>query len=206
MDGTILDSMPMWVNIEKDYLISMGLTPSPDTINALRSLNQAEAARFFRTEYGITQSYEEMAAGKSRIIEDFYFNHSQLKESVLPVLDAFQTLGIKMCVATATDRYLTERALRRCGVFGYFGRIFTCAEEGTNKSAPEIFLRAAAFLGTDVGDTLVVEDALYAVRTAKSAGFPVAAIYDSAADKQQDAIKELCDFYLTSMADMLKLL
>jgi beta-phosphoglucomutase-like phosphatase (HAD superfamily) len=44
----------------------------------------------------------------------------------------------------------------------------------------------------------VFEDALYAIRSAKSAGFLVAGIYDESAFDDADEIKSLVDFYLNS--------
>ena len=205
-DGTLLDSMWMWGRVESDYLISLGVTPRSDLRDVLRSLGGHEIATYFQTEYGVRESAEEINAGIYKMMGEFYNNKVTLKPGVIAVLDELRARGVKMCAATATDRRIIEPGFRRCGLLEYLSRVFTCREENTNKSSPDIFIRAAGFLGTDVSETLVVEDALYAIRTAKSAGFPVAAIYDSTADNQQDKIKELCDIYLTSMADMLKLL
>ena len=203
MDGTLLDTMQMWFNIEYDYLRSLGITPRPNLSDVLRTLSNLEEAVYFQTEYGVRKTVEEIDFEKNRMIEEYYFHRAGLKDGVLPVLEALDARGVRMCVATATDRYLVEPALRRCGVDKYFRRIYTCSEEGTRKSMPDIFLRAAAFLGTDVSETLVVEDALYAIRSAKSAGFPVAAAFDLSWVDEQDAIKELCDIYLDSFSDML---
>jgi len=203
MDGTIMDSMSMWINIEMDYLLSLGLRPRDDFMNVVYASNQVEIARYYQDVYGIRKTYEEISAGKDRLIEEFYFNRAKLKDGAIAVLEAFKSTGIRMCLATATDRYLVEPALHRCGVFGYFDRIFTCNEEETNKSMPDIFLRAASFLGTEVEETLVVEDALYAVRSAKRAGFPVAAVYDATADRHQESIKQLCDYYLPTIDKLL---
>ena len=201
-DGTLIDSMPMWSNVEVEYLKSLGVTPRPDIRDVLLSLGGHEVARYFQTEYGVRKSAEEMSAGVYKMMEKFYAYDVQLKSGVIPLLDRLSGAGVKMCVATATDTYLIEPALRQCGILGYFGKVFTCGAEKTSKSSPDIFIRAAAFLGTDVSDTLVVEDALYAMRSAKSAGFPVAAVYDLSADNQQDKIKALCDFYYVTLDEM----
>ena len=136
------------------------------------------------------------------MLMDFYHNIAAPKAGAIRVMEAMRARGIKMCVATATDRPLAEPALRRCGMLKYIERIFTCGEENTSKTSPDIFLNAAAFLGTDAGETLVVEDALYAVRTAKNAGFPVVAVYDRSSDDLQDQIKSLCDYYFASLEEM----
>jgi len=106
-----------------------------------------------------------------------------------------------MCVATATDRRLIEPALKRCGIYDYFERIFTCGEEKTSKSEPEIYFRAAKHMEVDISKTIVVEDAFYAVKTAKDAGFVVVGVYDHAEDDQQHEIKSLSDYYYTTLED-----
>ena len=205
-DGTLLDSMQAWGNVEVEYLESLGVTPRPDLRDVLRSIGGHEVSKYFQTEYGVRQSAEEMSAGINKLMGEFYSDKVLLKVGVMPVLEELRARGVKMCVATATDRYLIEPALRRCGLLGFFSKVFTCREENTRKSSPDIFIRAAAFLGTDVCDTLVVEDALYAIRSAKSAGFPVAAVYDLSADDQQDEIKGLCDYFFETLDEMLDVL
>ena len=203
-DGTLLDSMWMWGRVEIEYLISLGVRPRPDLNDVLRSLGGHEISTYFRTEYGVRRTAEEINAGIYKLMGDFYKDRVALKTGVIPLLDELRARGVKMCVATATDRFIIEPGLRRCGLLDYFDRVFTCREENTKKSSPDIFIRAAEFLGTGIGETLVVEDALYAVRSAKSAGFPVAAIYDLSADDQRTDINELCDFYFESFSEMLE--
>ena len=199
IDGTILDSMQKWENVEVEYLLSLGIKPKPGLHKDLRELGGNEIPLYFQREYGISKTAEEMHIAVNKLLEDFYHNEAILKAGAVRVLDMLRENGVKLCAATATDRHLIEPALKRCGAFDYFSRIFTCKEENTSKKRPDIFLRAAAFLGTDIKDTLVFEDAVYAIRTACAAGFPVVAVYDLASDDQQDEIKKLCSIYCKSL-------
>jgi len=113
---------------------------------------------------------------------------------------------VKMCVATATERRLVEPAIERLGLKDYFKRIFTCTEENTSKKYPDIYIKAVEYLGTEIGETLVVEDALYAMKTAKKAGFIVAGVYDKVSDDEQEEIKTTCDYYWEHLDKMLKFL
>ena len=201
VDGTMLDSMQIWENVAENYLISQGAVPRPDLNEELSQIGGHQIPAYFRAEYGLTQAAEDIHAGINALLADFYFNEAPLKNGVIEILETFQNQGIKMCVATATDRSLIEPALHRCGIAKYFGKIFTCPEEQTSKSRPDIYLSAAKFLGTDIGDTLVFEDALYAVKSAKKAGFPVVAVYDQAAEDHQDALRTLGDYYFESLVD-----
>ncbi|MCL2401096.1 MAG: HAD family phosphatase [Oscillospiraceae bacterium] len=201
VDGTMLDSMQIWENVAENYLISQGAVPQPELNDELSQIGGHQIPAYFRAEYGLTQTEEAIHAGIHALLADFYFNEAPLKAGIIEILEAFQNRGIKMCVATATDRSLIEPALQRCGIAKYFGRIFTCAEEQTSKSRPDIYLTAAEFLGTEAADTLVFEDALYAVKSATQAGFPVVAVYDMLAEDHQDEIRALGDYYFKSLAD-----
>ena len=93
------------------------------------------------------------------------------KPGVAAYLESLKKQGIPMAVATATNRPMVEAALARTGLAGYFKQIFTCTEIGAGKERPDIYLAAAKALGTHPADTWVFEDALYAIKTAKAAGF-----------------------------------
>ena len=201
MDGTLLDSEPGWENVAGEFLRSRGKAPKSGLHEALRPLGGHEIPRYFQTEYGIDEPERQIADAINSYLEAFYFNVAPLKDGVIPVLTELKRRGVKMCLATATDRYLVEAALKRCGILDFFLRVYTCGEESTGKSEPDIYLRAAEFLETTISETFVYEDALYAIKTAKKAGFPVVGVYDLAADDQQDEIKGLVDYYLKSFND-----
>jgi HAD superfamily hydrolase (TIGR01509 family) len=178
LDGTLFDSMFMWDAIAATYLESRGITPKPDLNEKVKSKTGRQVARIFRRDYGLRQSPDEIIDGFNALLAGFYADKVQLKPGVSNMLEALKKRGVAMCIATATDRHLVEAGLRRTGIIDYFGRIFTCTEAGAGKELPDIFQQALRFLGTDIADTVVFEDAFYAVRTAKRAGFTVAAVND----------------------------
>ncbi|NLA86180.1 MAG: HAD family phosphatase [Clostridiales bacterium] len=200
--GTLLDSMVIWESVASDYLKSLGIKPNDDVRETTRSMSIQQACEHFYSEYGLAISPEDMIGGVNSMVEDFYFNRVLLKNSVVEMLNRLKINGVRMCAATATDRYLVEAGLRRNGILDYFGRIFTCTEVGADKDKPIIYQQALEYLGTDIKETLVFEDALYAVKTAKAAGFKVAAVYDESGRGQQDEIKRLADYFIKSFADL----
>lgn len=204
VDGTLLDSMSIWDTVGADYLRSIGFEPKENLNEVFKNMSLDQAARYYQTEYGVTLSVEEITEGVNALLEDFYRHRAALKLGAGELVRELSRRGVKLCVATATDRYLVEAALERCGVLSCFGRIFTCGEVGHGKNEPHIFEAALRFLGTVREETLVFDDALYAVRTAKKAGFPVAAVYDSH-EKGRDEVRALADVYLENLAQLDKL-
>lgn len=195
LDGTILDSMSIWNSIGEDYLRSLGVEPCEDLAEVFKTFTLEEAAEYYRSHYGVTLSVDEIVDGVNNMVEDFYRNKVELKKGVSAFLERLSRCGIKMCVATVTDRPLVEAALNRLKIGKYFESIFTSSEVGVGKNSPKIYRKCLQFLKTDRAETVVFEDAYHAILTAKNDFFRVAAVYDKF-EKNQLQIKAIADFYI----------
>ena len=195
-DGTLFDSMFIWDNVGEIYLHSLGKEPKASMREDVRILSLYQSACYFKEEYGIDLSVEEIMAGINQTIEHFYIHEVQPKVGVVPFLNELKQQGISMCIATASDRYQIEAALKRCGMEEIFEAIFTCTEVGHGKDEPEIFRKAMEYFDADRSNTVVFEDALHAIRTAKSDGFGVVAVFDSSEERQNE-IRNLSDCYIS---------
>ncbi len=204
LDGTLLDSMFIWDTVGEEYLRSLGKEPRGDLKETFMTLTLEEAAEYYRGHYGVTLSVEQIVNGVNKMIEDFYRNTVPLKNGTADFLEKLSKDGVKMCVATVTDKYLAEAALTRLKVREYFEEIFTAAEVGLDKNDPRIYRTALACLGTKKSETLVFEDALHALMTAKNDGFSVAAVYDRY-ERRQDELRAESDYYITSYQNSLGL-
>lgn len=200
VDGTLLDSMSIWDAIGEDYLHSIGYTPRENLNEAFQAMSLQQAARYYRTEYGVTLSSEEIIDGVNSLLERFYREQAQLKPGAGEFVGELCRRGVKLCIATATEKPLVEAALARCGVLGYFEDILTCTNLGHGKDEPMIYREALKRLGAERPSVVVFEDAFHAAQTAKGDGFPVAAVYDSH-EKRQEELKALTDIYLTDFSE-----
>ena len=203
LDGTLLDSMSIWDTIGEDYLRSLGIEPRENLAETFKTFTLEESAEYYRTHYGVTLSVGEIVNGVNLMIEDFYRNTVLLKEGVAEFLARLSNGGVKMCIATVTDKYLVEAALIRLNVRQYFGEIFTTAEVGCGKNDPKIYRTALAYLGTEKQETLVFEDVLHALMTAKNDGFSVAAVYDEH-ESRQNEMRLVADYYILNFQKFLK--
>jgi len=130
-----------------------------------------------------------------KTLTEAYHNTLILKDGARDFLDKLRQSGIGITLATATDRFLVEPALKRNKILGYFGGIFTCPEFNTEKFEPLIYEKALAFLGLEKSEALVFEDALYAAKTANAAGFRVVGVFDK---WESGDIKPYCEYYIKS--------
>lgn len=196
VDGTLLDSMEIWDTLGEDYLKSLGFSPKENLNETFKNMSLHQAAEYYISEYGVPLSVDEIMNGVNAMIENYYCHNALLKRGVLEFLKKLHEYGVKMCIATATDRPFIESALKRCGIRKYFSEIFTCNSVGHGKDEPFIYREALKALGTDRTNTVVFEDALYAAKTAKSDGFITVALYD-VHEKNADKLKAIADCYIT---------
>ena len=202
MDGTLLDSMFIWDDLGPGMLRAQGITPEEGLTEKLKVLTLRQGAAYCKERYALPQSVEEIVSLIEGRVEKFYKEEVQAKPGVEKFLSLLKMEGVWMYVATATDRHLAEAALRHAGIDGYFRGILTCQEVGHGKDSPEIYERAMTRLKSNKRDTVVFEDALHAIETAKAAGFRVCAVYDLYAEAEQDKIRSLSDYYIRSFEDM----
>ena len=194
-DGTLFDSMYIWESVAELYLQSQGVTPHPGYRDIFMTMCLPQIARCFIDDYGIRKTVAQIMDEINKIVEDYYFHTALPKPHIESFLSELQNRGVRICIATATDRYQIEAALHRCNMVSYFSDILTCTEVGHGKDEPIIFREALTRMGTTREDTLIFEDAAYAIRTAKADGFSVAGIYDPY-EAEPEVVRQLTDFYL----------
>jgi len=201
MDGTLLDSSPWWDKAPADWLKSVGKEARPELAEAIFPLTLPQAADYMIAEYGLRQTPQELMDGVNAVMEGFYLHNVPLKPGVRELLDALDARGVPMAVASVTDRRLVEAALARHGVLGRFRSLVTTDEAGAGKQEPSVYLLAAERIGSAPDETLVFEDALHALRTAKRAGFRTVGVCDVGSLKQQEALAAEAEFYLRDFSD-----
>lgn len=199
-DGTLLDSMFIWDTIGEDYLRTLGKEPHEDLKETFMTLTLEEAAEYYREHYKVTLSVTEIVDSINAMVEGIYRTKVTLKPGVTDYLRLLKERGVKMCVATVTDRYLVEDTLERLGILHYFCGIFTCAEVGYGKDKPIIYQKALEHLGTAKEETFVFEDSMFALETAKADGFPTVGVYDMHESRQEE-MKRLADCYVRSFEE-----
>ena len=120
MDGTLLDSMPVWEHASERYLQNKGIEVREKLSEILFSMSMQKGAEYVKENYHLTESTDEIVTGVNNIVYTAYEKEVQPKEGVREFLDKLQAEGIKMVVATSTDRPMVEAALKRTGLLnGY---------------------------------------------------------------------------------------
>lgn len=197
LDGTLLDSSEMWRTLGTRYLGLINIVPDNDLTEKLFEMSLPESARYLRENYKLPYSVEEIMRHFARMTEQFYREQVRFKDGASRLLAQLHMRCIRMSIATAGDASLGMAALTRLGVADFFSGAVSCTEYGA-KTSPEVFLAAADLMYAVPEETVVFEDSLHAVRTAKKAGFRTAAVCDSGESNQKD-LEKLADFYAESL-------
>lgn len=199
LDGTLLDSSEMWQTLGARYLTALGGTPEDGLTEEIKELSIPEGARYLHERYGLSYSPEEIVRHLTRMIEHFYTNEARLKDGAAKLLAALRAHCVHMSVATAGDERLGMGALVRLGVGDFFAGSVSCSNYGS-KTSPDVFLAAADLIHALPEETIVFEDSLFAVKTAKRAGFVTAAVKDIS-EHNQTELKRVSDFYAEQLGD-----
>lgn len=197
MDGTLIDSMKYWKNLGREYLSRFGIVDNLDEVmEKIKPMTMTESAEYFRTEFNLSGTKESIAEEMNQMMEEHYRKDIPLKEGVKKYLQALDTRGVKMCVASATDEKLMRACLTRLGVIDYFEFILSCEEVGVGKNSPDVYLKAIEYfqkkneIVINPKEVAVYEDAAYAVRTALEAGFYVIAVRDDSNQEKWEKLRE----------------
>lgn len=194
MDGTLIDSMGYWKNLGREYLALHGITENLDEIiERIKPMTMTESAELFRTEFHLAGTKEGIAAEMNQMMDAHYRNDIPLKAGVKEYLVKLNALGVKMCVASATDVDLMQACLERLGIKNYFSFLLSCEEVGVGKRKPDVYFEALKRLQEKETilpeDVAVYEDADYAIHTAWDAGFYTIAVLDDSNKKKWEQLK-----------------
>ncbi len=200
LDGTLLDSMSLWDTLGADYLRSLGKEPVEDLAETFRAFTLEESAQYYRDHYGVTLSVEEILAGIDGMIQRYYLDTVPLKPGAEDFLGNLPQTGVKLAVATVTPKHLAEGALKRLGVLDLFEGVFACGHGDPGKEDPWIYRQALECLGTRKEETVVLEDVLHALSTAKEDGFLTAGVYDAHEERQQE-LRGLADCFIQTYSE-----
>ncbi|HWP52031.1 MAG TPA: HAD family phosphatase [Clostridia bacterium] len=199
MDGTLIDSMPVWRGLGRTFLLSRGIAPPEDLRKTIAPMTLPQSADYFKT-LGVTGTTGEIVDALNGYMRTQYETTIEPRENVAPYLDALKGAGVRCCVATATDEALARICLARLGLLKYFEFIVSCENIGVGKTSPAVYHAAAQRMGAAPADIAVYEDVPYAAETAKRAGYYTIGVYDPSAEKHQSRLKQTIDDYIEDYA------
>ena len=204
MDGTLLDSMPVWKRLTQGYLKQFGVHITDQDYAVTEGFSQPQVAQYFADRYPELPDAQSLMDGMDRLISARYEAIAKPKEGVLDFLEGLRRRGVKMAIATLTARRHAEKALRDRDMLDYFEFMLTIEDVGISKREPDIYLQAAARMGLEPAECTVFEDARYACATARRAGFRVCGMVEPAYAAGEDELRASSDLIVEHSFDELR--
>lgn len=196
LDGTLVDSMWIWKQIDIEYLEKRGIELPDDLQKEVEGMSFTETAQYFKERFSLSDTIEEIKGEWTAMAKDFYANKISLKRGVISFLEYLRGNNIKMGIGTSNDRNLAEAVLKRHNILHYFDTIRTSCEVEKGKPHPDVFLKVAEDLRVKPERCLVFEDTYAGVLAAKRAGMQVFAIADEYSFPYKRDICLLADRYI----------
>lgn len=204
MDGTLLDSMPVWKRLTQGYLKQFGVHITDQDYAVTEGFSQPQVAQYFADRYPELPDAQSLMDGMDRLISARYEAIAKPKEGVLDFLEGLRRRGVKMAIATLTARRHAEKALRDRDMLDYFEFMLTIEDVGISKREPDIYLQAAARMGLEPASCVVFEDAPYACTTARRVGFRVCGMVEPAYAAGEDELRASSDLIVEHSFDELR--
>lgn len=178
MDGTLIDSLWIWKQVDVDYLKKHNIEVPDDLQKCIAGLSFTETAVYFKNRFNIEDDVESIKLEWQEMVGEYYRTVIKIKNGVREFLEYLKNNNFKIGMATSSFRSLVDDVLKSNGIYYYFDEIVTTCEVPRDKSFPDVFLETARRLGVDPEQCLVFEDTYTAVLGARAAGMKVIGVYD----------------------------
>lgn len=203
LDGTLVDSMWMWKQIDIEFLGSRGYELPDDLQKSIEGMSFRETAEYMKERFQLSDAVEELMDIWNDMAYEKYKNEVSLKPGVLEFLNTLKEHNIKIGIATSNSMVLVEATLKANGVWEYFSSIHTANEVAKGKPAPDIYLLVAKDLGVESGDCLIFEDIVKGIMAGKNAGMKACAVHDLYSQEDEKEKTEAADFYIQDYYQLL---
>lgn len=201
-DGTLLDTMGIWHDMETELARRSNATLTPDDRAVLITCTIPECAAFFHERFGLGVSADEVVGMINEFMLDYYRNHVEAKPGALAFARGLAERGVRMTVASSSPHAFLVAGLERCGFAPLLDGILSVDDVGASKREPVIWHRAREIMGTLPGLTWGVEDSTYAIRTIKAAGYRAIGIHDLDVNGTWDELTTEADHAIRSFEEL----
>lgn len=203
LDGTLLDSMSLWAQIDIDFLTRRGIPVPEDYTARMTKLSYADGAAYTISRFGLSETPEELIAEWDAMSIAAYRDTILLKDGVQEYLFTLKEKGVRMGIATALSPACCEPVLRRNGIDSCFDAFAFVQEVARGKGFPDIYLLASERLGASPAECVVFEDILPGIQGAKAGGFYTCGVADAHAAKEREDIRREADHFIESFRELL---
>lgn len=188
LDGTILDSLEIWNDIDLLFFKNHNLIMGEDYHIAIAPLTLEETATYTKNTYKLDIDEEQIMKEWSDLAIKEYAENVNLKKGVKEFLDYLKNKNVHLAIATSCNAEMFKPCLERYGIVSYFEHFYTSQNLKINKSNTNFFKEILNEYKIEPDQILFFEDSLASMKCAKSLGFNVVAVMDKKWKKQKEEI------------------
>lgn len=196
LDGTILNSMDVWEQIDISFLQKRGLPVPADYVTEICARSFEEAAQYTIDLFGLSEAVTDIIDEWNDMAVYEYAHNVKLLPHTLDYLLRLKSHGIKLAVATGLPKELFLPCLENNSILELFDTLCSTDEVMRGKEFPDVFELAARKLQTVPERCIVFDDVLPAVKSAKQAKMIVCGVYDKYSAHHRAEIERLADYYI----------
>ncbi|UYM05029.1 HAD family hydrolase [Solicola gregarius] len=175
LDGTIVDTEPLWIDAEYDLARRHGAEWTRDDALKLVGNDLLASGRYIRERMGLTMTAEQVVDELVGVMAERMEGPLVWRPGALELLADLRTHNVPTALVTMSYRAIVEPLLRRIPD-GSFDTVVVGDEVSDGKPHPAPYLTAARLLGVDPADCVAIEDSPTGAASAAAAGCRVLAV------------------------------
>ena len=164
-DGTLLDSMDVWREVEDELARRAGAQLTDADKDELTTLNIPEAGAFFHDRFGLGAAADDVVRMMDELMLDYYRNRAHERPGALVFVRALVERGVRVSVASSSPQKYLQAGLERAGFAPYVGLVVSVDDVSSSKREPKVYDHTRRLMGTPLETTWGFEDSAYALRT-----------------------------------------
>jgi len=202
LDGTLVDSMHIWKDIDIEFLARFGYDLPPTLQSEIEGMAFRETAVYFKERFNIPLSLQEIMNCWNEMAYQKYKEEIGYKPGAFDFLKKLKSMQLKTCICTSNSKELVDVVGTSLGFKPYFDEIITACEVRTGKPAPDIYLEAAKRVKVSPENCLVLEDTIAGIKAGLNAGMKVCAVDDAFTAQKREEKKALADYFIVDYFEL----
>ncbi|MBQ6893349.1 MAG: HAD family phosphatase [Clostridia bacterium] len=223
LDGTLINSVGIWNEVDKRFIKSFGHDPSGTDVQAQRDAKLREFkssdnpyrdyCAFMGNKYGSYLTPDELVKLRYEIADSLVANEVDYKPNADIFLRELKKRGYTMIIASTTLRsnlnvYLNrnQNIICKAPLDSIFDAMYTREDASEMKPSPAIYNKVMKDFGAHAEECIIFEDSLIGVEAANAAGVNVIAIYDENSDGDREEINRRATAHFESYKELMETL
>jgi len=201
LDGVVVDSEQVWDEVRERLVHERGGRWSDSAQADMMGMSSPEWSSYMHEELGLAEPPEQINDEVVRRMLVRYQEDLPLIYGAVPAVERLAAAGLRLAVASSSNRPLIDAVLERAGIAALFAATVSSEEVARGKPAPDVYLEAARRLGVEPARCAAVEDSSNGLRAAHAAGMRVLALPNAHYPPEPDALA-LAHVVLASPAEL----